>query len=375
MTRAMAFAAAVLLVASSLAGAASAAEAPKPRIQIAILLDTSGSMEGLINQARTQLWRIVNELATTKKDGQTPALEVALFHYGNNGLPAQENYIQMLLPLTDDLDSVSEKLFALTTDGGSEYCGAVIKAAVERLKWSASPDDLKAIFIAGNEPFTQGPVDYREACKAAAAKGITVSTIHCGNEAQGIAGKWKDGADLADGSFMNIEQDRAIAQVAAPQDTRIAELGAALNTTYVAYGPAGLEGAARQRDQDANAAKTAPEAMVQRSISKAQAQYTNAAWDLVDALKEGKVRLEDLKDEDLPEATRKMSPEERSAYLAEQAKKRAELQEELRALQAERQKHVEAELKRLATEGGNTFDRAVVESLHKQAAAKGFTTE
>ena len=41
-------------------------------IQMAILLDTSGSMEGLIEQAKTQLWKIVNEMALAKKHGKVP---------------------------------------------------------------------------------------------------------------------------------------------------------------------------------------------------------------------------------------------------------------------------------------------------------------
>ena len=40
----------------------------------------------------------------------------------------------------------------------------------------------RSIFIAGNEPFTQGPVNYAESCKAAITKGIIVNTIHCGGE-------------------------------------------------------------------------------------------------------------------------------------------------------------------------------------------------
>src|SRR6187399_1820752 len=84
---------------------------PKPLIQVALLLDTSGSMDGLIDQARTQLWTIVNEFAKTKKDGVTPQLQVALYEYGNDGLAATDGYIRKILPLTDDLDAISEKLF------------------------------------------------------------------------------------------------------------------------------------------------------------------------------------------------------------------------------------------------------------------------
>ena len=41
-------------------------------IQLAILLDTSNSMDGLINQAKSELWKIVNELALAKKNGKSP---------------------------------------------------------------------------------------------------------------------------------------------------------------------------------------------------------------------------------------------------------------------------------------------------------------
>ncbi|HWW60799.1 MAG TPA: hypothetical protein VN181_05465, partial [Thermoanaerobaculia bacterium] len=122
----------------------------KPVIQVAILLDTSNSMDGLIDQARTQLWRVVNEFATAKKNGTTPDLYVALYEYGNAGLAAERGYIRRVLPLTTDLDRVSEELFALKTNGGDEYCGHVIAEATKGLAWSTKSDDLKVIFIAGN---------------------------------------------------------------------------------------------------------------------------------------------------------------------------------------------------------------------------------
>ncbi|NQT51287.1 VWA domain-containing protein, partial [bacterium] len=145
--------------------------ARKPLIQLAILLDTSNSMDGLIAQAKTQLWKIVNEFISAKRGGQSPELHVALYEYGNNSISAGEAHIRMVLPLTTDLDKVSEELFALKTNGGQEYCGAVIQAATGSLAWSQDNGDLKVIFIAGNEPFTQGKVSYQTACKAAIAKG------------------------------------------------------------------------------------------------------------------------------------------------------------------------------------------------------------
>ncbi|MFH1998558.1 MAG: VWA domain-containing protein, partial [Planctomycetota bacterium] len=93
----------------------SSAQGEKPkeaRIQMAILLDTSSSMDGLIDQAKSQLWKIVNEFVTMKRDGRPPMLEVALYEYGKSSRPAEENYMRMILPLTTDLDKVSQELFA-----------------------------------------------------------------------------------------------------------------------------------------------------------------------------------------------------------------------------------------------------------------------
>ena len=196
----------------------------RPKIQLAILLDTSNSMDGLINQARTQLWKIVNELATAKRDGQVPEMQVALYEYGKPTLPREKGYVRQIVPLTDDLDKISEELFALTTNGGDEYCGQVIAAATAELAWSKSDRDLKLIFIAGNEPFTQGPLDYKKACGDAIGKGITVNTIFCGAEAQGISTGWLDGAKLADGSFLHIDQSQPVSQIRTPFDARLAEL-------------------------------------------------------------------------------------------------------------------------------------------------------
>jgi len=223
---------------------------PKPLIQMAILLDTSGSMEGLIEQAKTQLWKIVNEMALAKQKGVNPQLEVALYEYGKSSIPASEGYMRMIVPLSVDLDLISEELFKLRTNGGSEYCGMVIQSAVKGLKWTQTNDHLKVIFVAGNEPFTQGSVDYKKACKESITNGIIVNTIFCGNYQEGVNTHWKDGADLADGKYMNIDQNKKIAHISAPQDKEIVALGKQLNQTYVAYGKTGGQKKERQKTQD-----------------------------------------------------------------------------------------------------------------------------
>lgn len=349
-----------------------------PRIQLAILLDTSNSMDGLIHQARQQLWRIVNEFATAKRDGQLPNLEVSLLQYGNNSLPAKEGYIQLVVPFTDDLDKVSAALFALRTNGGNEYCGQVIDVAAKSLAWSKSDADLKCIYIAGNEPFTQGPVDYRKACKAAVEKGITVNTIYCGPEKTGVKTMWQQGAQLADGSYLSINQNRVVAAIPAPQDKELARLSVKINTTYVAYGALKKRKAfsANQSAQDANAAQLGGASAVNRAVTKGSRLYRNSGWDLVDALKDGKVKLESIKKEHLPKELQKMTLAQRKAYVKQKAAERTAIANRIKALNAARTKFIAAERKKQAKNSKpDAFGSAVVKSIRAQAAKKNFEFE
>ena len=346
----------------------------RPLVQMAILLDTSGSMSGLIDQARTELWAIVNEFIYAKRNGKEPELQVALYEYGKSSLPVKEGYIRMIVPFTTDLDKVSEELFALKTNGGNEYCGWVIKEAAQSLKWSNSPDDLKVVFIAGNEPFTQGPVDYRQVCREAVAKGIVVNTIHCGSAKAALDGKWKDGAVLADGQYLNIDQSRKTIHVAAPQDKQIAELGIKLNDTYIAYGQWGDVAMGRQNTQDQNAAAVSKEATLQRAVTKSSPYYRNELWDLVDAVNSNKIKLEDIKEEDLPEKMKKMNKAERKNYIDDQAKQRVTIQQRIRELNEQRKKYVAEEMKKMQKQG-DTLGSAVIKAVRDQAKKKNFSFE
>jgi hypothetical protein len=347
-----------------------ALEEAKPLVQIAILLDTSGSMEGLIDQARTELWSIVNEFIFADRGGHKPEIQVALYEYGNDGLEAEGGWIRQVVPLTTDLDRISEELFALKTNGGTECCGWVIKEATEKLKWSPSPEDLKVIFIAGNEPFTQGPQDYRQTCKAAVARGILVNTIHCGGERDGIDGHWKDGAVLADGRYLNIDQNRQVVHIPAPQDKEIAELGARLNGTYVPFGQQGQVARERQAAQDTNASLASPQAVVQRTLTKSSHNYMNIGWDLVDVVRAKSMDLSQIKDEDLPKDMQGMSAEQKVNYVNAKGKERAELQAKVQQLNEQRNKYIAETAKQ---QGDQTLGSAVKQAIREQAGKKHYT--
>ncbi len=284
--------------------------------------------------------------------------------------PLSGGYLRCIVPLSTDLDRISEELFKLRTNGGQEYCGQVIREAVSGLQWSRSRDDLKLIFIAGNEPFTQGSVDYKISCREAIGQGIIVNTVFCGNYQEGLRTEWKAGADLADGQYLAIDADHTPPPIAAPQDIEIARLSREMNRTYVAYGREGASGKERQKEQDRNAAALSGEVAAQRAAAKAAPQYSNSAWDLVDAKKGGQVKLEEMKDEELPQEMRGMSAQERNEYVAAMQGKREELQKKIAALHAARERFVAEQTKNQTAT--NTLDSAIIGALRRQAAAKNF---
>ncbi len=354
---------------------AARAQAPisAPRIQLAILLDTSSSMDGLIDQARQQLWTTVNELARARRGGLVPHLEVAVFEYGNSGLSQADGYTRQVIGLSRELDQVSEALFSLTTNGGDEYCGHAIASAVQQLQWSQSPDDVRAVFIAGNEPFTQGPTPFAEAIAAATQRGIVVNTIHAGGHQDGISGGWQQGAVLAGGSYMSIDQDHAIAHIDAPQDDEIARLNASLNETYVPFGEHGASGAARQAQQDSNSLGVSGSLLAKRAQAKSSALYDNSRWDLVDAVAAAPAQLDAIADDALPEPMQGMDKDQRRAFVEAKAEQRASLQSRIAELARERDAHVAALRAEQSESAPSTLQDALTEAARKQAESKRFS--
>ncbi len=347
-------------------------------IDLVILLDTSGSMSGLIDQARAQLWSIVNRAASGERDGNPVVLRVAVFEYGNDRLPVGENYVRQLVPLTDNLDAVSAALFSLTTDGGSEYCGAVIDDALGTLDWAKGDDAYRTIFIAGNEPFTQGPIDYRLAVGEAKGRGIVVNTIHCGDAETGRAGSWVDGATAGGGEAFNIDHDRsAVPVIICPQDERLIELGAKLNETYLWYGDRDFRSgnSFNQVTGDARALEQAPSVAADRVASKAGNAYRNVGRDLVDTFADDPEALDDVAKDELPEVMQEMTEEERVEHLKKTAAERKALQDEVATLSAERATYMASQLAKRAEAGEETLGGAIVEAIERQMKAIGFTVE
>lgn len=341
-------------------------------IMLALLLDTSNSMDGLIDQAKSQLWKIVNELSSAKcADGRKPRIRIALYEYGNDRLPMTEGYIRMVSPLTDDLDVISEKLFGLTTNGGNEFCGHVIRTSLHQLDWSESKADLKMIFIAGNEPFTQGEIPYAAACALAKEKNVVINTIYCGAFQEGIGTEWKNGADFTGGTYMSIEQNRRTVYIPSPYDDRIDALNEKLNNTYIYYGRQGESKKQLQSSQDENAETYGKANKVERAISKSSHAYKNSSWDLVDAAKDNEKVIDQTKEQDLPSEMKGMTIEQRKTYVKQKSLERSAIQKEIQELSQKRQEYI---VNKTPKEDNNAMlDGAMIKAIKEQARVKNLS--
>jgi hypothetical protein len=343
-------------------------------IMLALLLDTSNSMDGLIDQAKSQLWKIVNELAAARcGDGTSPNIKIALYEYGNDGLPSSEGYVRLVTPLTTDLDLISEKLFALRTNGGNEYCGYVINTSLRQLDWSESRADLKMIFIAGNEPFTQGPIPFQVSCALAKEKDVVVNTIFCGSFAEGIETSWKRGSDLTNGSYMSIEQNSKTVYIPSPYDDQISSLNEKLNDTYVYYGKDGSAKKRSQSKEDENAKKYGESNKVERAVSKSSHAYENSSWDLVDALKDNEKVVTETEEKYLPDEMKGMSAEQRKTYVNKKMGERSSIQKEIQELNEKRRVFIAQHNTDQNAE--SSLDGAMLKAIREKAKTKSLTWE
>ena len=344
-------------------------------IDLVICLDTSGSMTGLIDSARGRLWDIVSSLSKAKP---TPRLRVGLLTYGSpRTSTAGRGWVARQSDLTSDLDAVYARMMALTTDGGDEFVGWVVNDAVRSMDWSDDPAALKIIFVAGNESADQASevFNFRSVAETARGRGIVVNSIYAGDRMQGIRELWHEVASYGGGDYSAIDMQCGTVQISTQQDKVLIELNMKLNSTYVPYGTGGRVGAMNQVQQDGAAKRMGQHTEAARVAAKATPMYDAANWDLVDAVAQKKVRMEDVKESELPAPMQSMSVEERKDFVMQQHQSRSKVQAEIAQVSVEREDIIQ-KAKAEQQQGGKTsLDDAMQKSMRKQAEAKGFQFE
>ena len=352
----------------------------KPRIEVCFVLDTTGSMGGLIAGAKEKIWSMANEMISAKP---TPEIRIGLVGYRDK----TDAYVTKVYPLSNDIDDIYGKLMAFKAQGGGDTPESVNQAlneGVTKMKWSKSRDVLKVIFLVGDAPphmdYKQD-VKYTDSCKLAMKKDIIVNTIQCGSMAS-TTPIWQEIARKAEGKFARILQSGGVIAIATPFDKEIAVWNAKLGKTVCVYGDARMQRFAASKNALALSAPAAASADRLEYLSKAKVKDAKAAevisggGDLTDLLANDKLKLADIEEKKLPENVRKMNKKDREAYLTKQVEERKKLQTELNALLKKRSTFIitkKAELKKAGK--GDGFDEKVGGFIREQAAKKGFRYE
>ncbi|HEX3149853.1 MAG TPA: vWA domain-containing protein [Gemmataceae bacterium] len=338
---------------------------PKPQVEVVFCLDTTGSMGGLIEGAKQKIWSIVNQIASGRP---APDVKVGLVAYRDKG----DAYITKVFDLTLDLDDVHKNLKSFKAEGGGDTPESVnqgLNEAVTRIKWSKDKDTLRIVFLVGDAPPHMDypdDVKYPETCKLASSQGIIINTVLCGND--GEAKKhWMEICAKAGGSFAQIAQDGGVKPVDTPYDKELADLNGKLLQTNVCYGEAKDRKAGVEKNLAAGALPGAGGVAADSAGFRAKASRL-AANDLLDDLKEGKLKLNEVKEEQLPDDMKKMKPEERKAHVEKLQKDREELKKKALDLDKKRLEFIakkQAEEKEKGKVDG--FDSQILDTLRKQA--------
>lgn len=340
----------------------------QPVIELAICLDTSGSMQAVIDAARIHLWGIVDDLARLEP---TPRLRVALLTYGNIHNSRESGWIAINSPLTEDLDAVSRALFKLQTGGAEELVERVVRVALDQLAWSEGDQVLRMVFVLGNEEADQDrTIDPEDLAAFAEDLEIAVHPVFAGRPAGKAYDTWRLLGEAIGVQVATLGPSKQPQGPATPVDTELAALGNQLSSTYVPFGEDAEEAAENQKLQDKNVAELGVSVAASRAITKAGPLY-QGDWDLVDAVDSGQVFLEDVPAESLPPRMRAMTPIERQDYIDEMIDRRRELRERIRELGAKRDELLEAQRSSGIQTGGNDLRTLVRRTVRERAKAQG----
>jgi flavin-binding protein dodecin len=341
-----------------------------PRIEVAFVLDTTGSMSGLIEGAKQKIWSIANQMASGQP---TPEIRIGLIGYRDRG----DAYVTRVHDLDSDLDAIYGQLQAFSANGGGDTPESVNQAlneAVTRLSWSEGDEVYKVVFLVGDAPphmdYTND-VAFADSVARARRAGIVVNTVQCGSM-QATTPIWQAIAAAGAGEYVAIRQDGGMVALASPMDGELAKLNVDLADTIVAWG--GKRERAELETKRRQALSASAPAAVSRLgyLAKTGGRANSGRSDLLDAVKSGEVDARELEDDQLPAEMQTLADEERGEYLKQKLAAREAIQARIAELTTARDAWVTREQERLAAEGkGDGFDQKVLDTLRSQAAAKG----
>ncbi len=338
-------------------------------LEMVFVIDTTGSMGGLIEGAKQKIWSIVNDVM--QKEAQ-PRVKVGLVAYRDHG----DAYVTKVLPLTEDLDEAYSILMDYEAAGGGDFPEAVADAladAVGKAGWSKKSDEVaQIIFLVGDAPPQSGRTqpNILTLAEKAVNRNMIVNTIQCGSNPD-TRTVWQGIAQHGGGKYFAIAQDGGVETIRTPYDERISELGRNIGDTYIAYGSASereTSDTSLHRMEQKMASNTSVPTQADRAMNKAMNRdaYTK---DLLQDIENGKVDISSVKEDELPDELKTIPAAERAAEVQKRIGERKKLRVEIMELSKQRAAYVESERKKLGKQAG--FDAAVSGALSEQLKAKG----
>jgi len=349
----------------------------RPRVEVVFVLDTTGSMGGLIQAAKEKIWSI----ATTMASAQTaPDIRMGLVAYRDRG----DAYVTRVVDLSADLDSVYATLMDFQANGGGDGPESVNQAlhdAIHKISWSQGTQAYQVVFLVGDAPphmDYQDDIKYPETLAAAAAKGIAVNTIQCGHDGSAQQ-EWERIASLGHGRYFQVEQAGSAVAIATPFDEKLARLSAKLDDTRLYYGTVAEKAKARLKlnASDKLHAASSVESRARRAAFNVSTSGTaNFLGDgeLVDDVSSGRVELSSIDRDALPEPMQAMAPAEQEALISETAVRRDTLRREVQELAKQRSAYLEKKVDEL---GGarDSLDHKIYSAVREQAGKLGLHYE
>jgi hypothetical protein len=350
--------------------AAPSAAVAKPTVEVAFVLDTTGSMGGLIEGAKRKIWSIATAIVDSNPDAD---VRMGLVAYRDLG----DDYVTKTFDLTTDIQDLYANLLELKARGGGDWPESVNEAldvAVNKLRWTLSSDTRRIVFLVGDAP---PHMDYAQDTKypttlsVAKQKDIIVNAVLAGN-ARDTERVWRDIAQNGNGRFIPIPQDGGqVVIIDTPYDDDIIILQKEINGTVIPYGPRSLQKHTEDRTQQLSRAAAAAPAQASEMASylnkraRVSKEAVTGDGDLVSDVASGRQKLSAVKDDELPENLRALKPEQRMDELDRQMKQRNALNEKLTGLVAKRDRFV-AEQRDKAAPKASSFDRVVEDTLKAQ---------
>jgi len=337
----------------------------QPKIQLALLVDISGSMDALLNQTKSQFWNTANYLSSAAKQGEKPVVEIALITYGG-ALDSASQHCRVLTDLTADLDSVAEHLDRIKIGGSYEFCWGAIDHALDKFNWSSQKNDLKLIVIAGNESFNQGRFDPDRIIQKAKKENVMINTIFCSRKDDAEYLSWSNAAKLFSGEFSMIDIQDTIRSKETDMDSKLIEFNDKLNGTYIPYGDDGKIYFERMLKQDRSTKLLGISFFRDRIYYKVSPAFRNPAWDLIDAVDMDSSFLEKIDTLALPKTIRNLAPAQLLEFIRDTQHRRNDYQDAIRMRYERLMKYLGPAKK------GLTIDDSIKKILEEQGRRKGF---